>query len=30
MVMDADGSNIQAVTNDPDAFHNEADWGPAS
>jgi len=30
MVMDADGSNIQAVTNDPDVFHNEADWGSAS
>ena len=28
MVMDADGSNIQAVTDNDDAFHNEADWGP--
>jgi Tol biopolymer transport system component len=28
-VMDADGSNIQAVTDDPHASHNEADWGPA-
>jgi TolB protein len=27
MVMDADGSNVQAVTNQPAAFHNEADWG---
>lgn len=27
MVMDADGSNVQAVTNEPDASHNEADWG---
>lgn len=30
MVMDADGSNVQAVTNEPGAFHNEADWGSAS
>jgi len=30
MVMNADGSNTQAVTNDPDAFHNEADWGSTS
>jgi Tol biopolymer transport system component len=30
MVMDADGSNVQAVTNDPNASHNEADWGPGS
>jgi Tol biopolymer transport system component len=29
-VMDADGSNIQAVTNDPEASHNEPDWGPRS
>lgn len=27
MVMDADGSNIQAVTSDSEASHNEADWG---
>lgn len=27
MVMDVDGSSVQAVT-DGDAFHNEADWGP--
>jgi len=27
MVMDADGSNVQAVTDEPAAMHNEADWG---
>jgi len=27
MVMDADGSNTQSITNDPDASHNEPDWG---
>jgi Tol biopolymer transport system component len=28
MVMNADGSSIQGVTNDPDASFNEPDWGP--
>jgi Tol biopolymer transport system component len=30
MVMNADGSNIEAVTSDPTASNNEADWGPSS
>jgi hypothetical protein len=27
MVMDTDGSDVAAVTDEPDARHNEADWG---
>jgi Tol biopolymer transport system component len=27
MVMDADGSRVEAVTDEPDVRHNEADWG---
>ena len=30
MVMDADGSNVQRITQGDDAFHNEADWGTRS
>ena len=26
-VMDADGTNVEAVTDEPDLRHNEADWG---
>jgi Tol biopolymer transport system component len=28
MVMDADGSDVEPVTDEPGVRHNEADWGP--